>query len=678
MNPLRRLGRTSLLTRFGVVSLVLTVALGVVLSAVLERVVTERARDHAEWAAAVTVRTGLQPQLTAADFGPGFDPSRMAHVEAALVGIEAPAASALNRLDVVTIKMFDRTGLLFYSNQRNLIGRNSYSVDLQRVLGGALLSKFTSPAQEEEADGRDTRLLEVYVPVQFPGSSAPVGVVEVYLPYEPIAAAVREDVRTLNLALAAGLGCFYLALLRVVGRASGRLRRQSEALRDSAERNRYHATHDPLTGLPNRALFRDRADQAFAASSRTGAEIAVVLVDLDRFKDINDILGHSYGDELLCQVGPRLRSALRDGDTVARLGGDEFAVLLPTIGGPEEARAVAERLREALDHSFDVHGVTLDLEASVGVAVAPWHGADPEQLLRSADLAMYSAKERKAGAVVFEPDEHVAAPGRLSILGNLRRALDVDDELFIHYQPKIALADGHVEGLEALLRWNHPERGLVPPAEFIPVAEGTGIIVRLTERVLRLALEQLRAWMELGCAVPVAVNVSTRCLLDGGFSSLVGRLLIEYGIPGSLLRLEVTESAVMDDPRRCTETLERLASLGVRLSIDDFGTGYTSMAHLRGLPIDELKIDRSFVLGMTTAVRDEVLVRTAIDLGHNLGLTVVAEGVETAEHVQTLESLGCDVAQGFHFAPPMPAEQATAVLIARDPAGAVAAPRSRS
>jgi predicted signal transduction protein with EAL and GGDEF domain len=361
-------------------------------------------------------------------------------------------------------------------------------------------------------------------------------------------------------------------------------------------------------------------------------------------------------------VGPRLHSVLREGDTVARLGGDEFAVLLPFVDGVREAETVAERLRDALHRPFDVEGVALDVEASIGIAVSPWHGTDTESLLRNADIAMYVAKELKAGAVVFQPEEHVTAPSRLSVLGDLRRALDGTEELFLNFQPKYTLDGERIEGVEALLRWQHPTAGLIPPDDFIPAAEGTGIILRLTEHVLDLALAQMRGWLDAGHAVPTAVNLSTRCLLDAGLPDLVTRLLVRYGVPAQLLRLEVTESAVMGDAARCMEVLQRLHDLGVRLSIDDFGTGYSSMAYLRRLPVDELKIDRSFVLGMTTMQQDAVLVRTAIDLGHNLGLTVVAEGVEGAEHVTALRALGCDIAQGYHYARPMGGEQMSALL----------------
>jgi diguanylate cyclase (GGDEF)-like protein len=526
-----------------------------------------------------------------------------------------------------------------------------------------VVSGFAHEATDD-ADSEDgvRQLLEVYVPVQYESSATPDGAMELYLPYGPVAAAVRDDVRTMTLVLGASLTVFWAALFQVIAGASRRLRRQTEALRTSADRNRHQATHDALTGLPNRLLLRDRLEQALSAAARRAGEAAVLLIDLDRFKEINDTLGHSYGDELLRQVGPRLEEVLRDGDTVARLGGDEFAVLLPAVDGVAEARLVAGRLQAALHRRFEVNGVGLDVEASVGIALSPWHGTDTEELLRNADIAMYVAKELKAGAVVFEPEEHQTAPSRLTVLGDLRSALERDGELFLQYQPKFTLDGERIEGAEALLRWQHPQRGPIPPAEFIPVAEGTGIILRLTERVLDMALGQLRRWRDAGVAVPVAVNLSTRCLLDAGLPDLVERLLAEHGVPASLLRLEVTESAVMGDASRCLEVLQRLHDLGVRLSIDDFGTGYSSMAYLRRLPVDELKIDRSFVLGMTTAQQDAVLVRTAIDLGHNLGLTVVAEGVEGAEHVSALRELGCDIAQGFHYARPMPDVEFTALL----------------
>ncbi|SOD94562.1 diguanylate cyclase (GGDEF) domain-containing protein [Blastococcus haudaquaticus] len=667
MSFLRRARSTSLLTRFGAVSLLLTIAVGAVLSSVLGEAIAERARQQAEWTAIVTVRLGLQQQLTPQELAEGFDPERLASVAAAVNTAAAGLqdGSSLDDLDPVELKIFNRAREIVFSNESDRIGAVSESHELDDALAGKVVSGF-SHSHDDSAGSEDGErvMLEVYVPVQYDGSSSPDGAMELYLPYAPVAAAVAEDVRTMTIALVVCLTVFYLVVFRLIASASRKLRHQTDELHSSAERDRHQATHDALTGLPNRELLRDRLDQSLAAAARSAGEVALLLIDLDRFKEINDTLGHSYGDKLLRQVGPRLQSVLRDGDTVARLGGDEFAVLLPLVDGVAEAEQVAERLREALHRPFDVDGVSLDVEASVGMAISPWHGTDSEALLRNSDIAMYVAKEMKAGAVVFEPDEHVTTSSGLTVLGDLRRALEGGDELFLHYQPKYTLDGERIEGMEALLRWQHPTQGLIPPGDFIPAAEGTGIILRLTEHVLDLALAQLRLWLDAGRAVPVAVNLSTRCLLDAGLPDLVERLLTGHGVPAALLRLEVTESAVMGDAARCMEVLQRLHDLGVKLSIDDFGTGYSSMAYLRRLPVDELKIDRSFVLGMTTTAHDAVLVRTAIDLGHNLGLTVVAEGVEEQAHVTLLRELGCDVAQGYHFARPMGAEQMTELLVA--------------
>ena len=667
MSLLRRLRTTSLLTRFGVVSLVLTIAVGAVLSSVLSGAIEARARQQAEDAALMAVRLGLQPQFTPADLRDGFDVERLADVEEAVdeAAEEFGTADAgLAAFDPVELKIFDRDRtIVFHSENPELVGETSRSGELGAALTGYVVSGFAHSADDGAgSEDGDHRLLEVYVPLQYDGAEHPDGVIELYLPYAPVAAAVAEDVRTMAIALVASLTVFYLVVFRLIASASTKLRRQKEALQSSAERDRHQATHDALTGLPNWELLRDRLAQGLAAAGRSDGEVALLLIDLDRFKEINDTLGHSHGDKLLCQVGPRLRSVLREGDTVARLGGDEFAVLLPLVAGVGEVEQVAARLREALHQPFDVDGVALDVEASVGIALSPWHGTDTEALLRNADIAMYVAKELKAGAVVFEPAEHVAAPTGLTVLGDLRRALEGTGEMFLNYQPKYTLDGERIEGMEALLRWQHPTQGLIPPGDFIPAAEGTGIILRLTEHVLELSLAQLRCWMDAGLAVPVAVNLSTRCLLDAGLPEMVARLLAEHGVPARLLRLEVTESAVMGDAARCMEVLQRLHDLGVKLSIDDFGTGYSSMAYLRRLPVDELKIDRSFVLGMTTTAHDAVLVRTAIDLGHNLGLTVVAEGVEGAEHVSALRDLGCDIAQGYHFARPMGGEQMSELL----------------
>jgi diguanylate cyclase (GGDEF)-like protein len=458
---------------------------------------------------------------------------------------------------------------------------------------------------------------------------------------------------------ALGIG-LVVALLVVV-------HRHRQAWMRQAAQHEYAALHDALTGLPNRTLFTDRLRQALQTGLAGGHPLAVMLLDLDRFKEVNDTLGHHFGDELLQQVAERVSEVLRDSDTVARLAGDEFAVLLPDSDAAV-ARDVAERVLRRLHRSFPLHSaasaasaarshgeVTVDVEASIGIAVSPAHGASVEALMRCADVAMYTAKDAKNGAVMYEPAATGHPPNRLLLLGDLRRALEQPGELVLHYQPKIGLPLGELCGVEALVRWEHPTRGLVSPADFIPVAENTGLVNLLTTHVLRQAIAQAAAWLSTGLRVPVAVNLSARCLADPTLLERVRELLEEQALPPELLRLEVTESAVMANPALAQHTLSGLNRLGVRLSIDDYGTGYSSMAYLKRLPVDELKVDRSFVYHMTEAGNDDaILVRSAIDLGHNLGLNVVAEGVERSEHVSALRELGCDVAQGHHFARPMP------------------------
>jgi diguanylate cyclase (GGDEF)-like protein len=421
---------------------------------------------------------------------------------------------------------------------------------------------------------------------------------------------------------------------------------------------------DELTGLPNRRLLTDRLEQALTLSRRRGTSCAVLLIDLDRFKEVNDTLGHHHGDELLRSVAGRLRAVCRSSDTVSRLGGDEFAILLPDVENLDAAVALARRCLGALHEPLLVEGVTLDVEASIGIALAPKHGQDGNALLRSADVAMYEAKENNCGVMTYDPDLDVNTPTRLALLGDLRRALQTD-QLVLHYQPKVTISTGAVHGVEALVRWQHPDRGLVPPADFIPAAEGTGLILPLTIRTLELAVAQARTWLDAGTAVQVAVNLSPRCLLEPDFPQVVLDLLARHGLPAGLLRLEITEGTIMADPARALAALTSLKASGISLSIDDFGTGYSSMSYLKRLPVDELKIDRSFVSEMLTNSSDDVLVRSSIDLGHNLGLSVVAEGVEDQETADALTRLGCDVVQGYHLARPMTVAAVTDWFAAR-------------
>lgn len=447
---------------------------------------------------------------------------------------------------------------------------------------------------------------------------------------------------------------FVIGLLIVAGLAT--ITRGYRRLLDAERASALHdSLHDALTGLPNRTLMGDRFDQLLEAGARSGATSGLLLMDLDRFKEVNDTFGHHYGDELLRQIGPRLRTRLRRSDTVARLGGDEFAILLPNVDSLAAATMVAEALHDALEAPFHVEGVDLDVEASIGVVVSGKHGEDAVTLLQHADTAMYVAKARDLGVFAYEPDIDTHSPGRLALLGELRRAID-NDELFLHFQPKLGISSGEVKGVEALVRWDHPAQGTVYPDEFVPLAEHTGLIGPLTRFVLRAALTQARAWVEQGLPLQVAVNLSARSLLDERLPRDVLDLLLEHDVPAALLKLEVTESAIMADPERAARLLGRLADLGVEISIDDFGVGYTSLGQLKTLPITELKIDKSFVLTMNQDSSDALIVQSVIDLGHNLGLTIVAEGVEHEGALEQLAAYGCDNAQGYHFCRPIPGE----------------------
>ncbi|MEV0264305.1 bifunctional diguanylate cyclase/phosphodiesterase [Streptomyces sp. NPDC050617] len=424
---------------------------------------------------------------------------------------------------------------------------------------------------------------------------------------------------------------------------------------------------DPLTGLPNRQRLLQRTWSALDEAQRDGTRTALVLIDLDRFRSVNDTLGHLAGDRLLLQIADRLRLALPRGAEAARLGGDEFAVLLPTVDSLTSAQRVARSLVAGLGTPLDLDGLTLVLEASAGVAVYPDHALDAEGLLRRADVAMYQAKRDRSGVEVYEARRDGNTPDRLGLLGDLRRALDAGD-VELHYQPKVGF-DGHVAGLEALVRWVHPDRGRVPPDEFIAIAESSGLMPRLTEYVLETALGQVAKWRAMGLEVPVAVNVSPRDVHSPGFAGAVAARLARHGVPPGSLQLEITEHVLLEDPQRAADTLAGLTGHGVKMSLDDFGTGYSSLVHLRRLPVSELKIDRSFVARLVVDTEDAEIVRCTLDLAHSLGLLVVAEGVEDDETWERLRDLGCDAVQGWLVAAAMPPDETTAWLRLRSESG---------
>jgi diguanylate cyclase (GGDEF)-like protein len=437
-----------------------------------------------------------------------------------------------------------------------------------------------------------------------------------------------------------------------------------DRLRRHAEETQHQALHDSLTGLPNRTLFRQEVEAAIAGRGASLAPIAVLLMDLDRFKEVNDTLGHHNGDLLLQAVAGRLRSTLRPGDVVARLGGDEFGILLADAGDRDTVDLLTDRMSQALSSPFLVQELTLEVGASIGIAIYPDDGRDVDTLVQRADVAMYQAKSTFRGHEFYSLEHDSYSPTRLALLGELRNAIE-EGQLTVAYQPKVDVMSGRIVGAEALVRWKHPRRGFVPPDEFVPVAEHTGLLRPLTLFVLDSALEQCARWREAGFELDVAVNLSVRNLLDVELPGDIERLLARYALPPAALELEITETALLADPIRTNGVLQALHSTGVGISIDDFGTGYSSLSYLRRMPVDELKIDKSFVTDMALDENAAVIVRSTIDLGRNLGLRVVAEGVETREVWEHLAALGCHVAQGYLFGRPVPAPEFLAQLAAR-------------
>ncbi len=430
-------------------------------------------------------------------------------------------------------------------------------------------------------------------------------------------------------------------------------------------------THQPpvdtLTDPPSRRLFYNHLQQAVVAAGSHNKSLALLIMDLDRFREVNHTLGHRMGDLLLQQIGPRIQSVLERSDLFMRLGGDEFAVLLQA-SADSRAIMVARDILKVLEEPFVLEGLKLDIQASIGIVFFPDHGSNADTLIQRADVAMYAAKASRNGYTIYTPDQDQSNPGRLVLMGDLRRAI-VDDQLFLLYQPKIDLQTGQVTGVEALARWRHPQLGTILPDQFIPLAERTGLIMPLTLWVLHEALRQSRRWHEAGIELNVSANISMLNLQSRALPDQVAGLLKSCEVPPSSFGLEITESTIMADPMRTMEIVKRMSDMGLQFSIDDFGTGYSSLAYLSKLPIDELKIDKSFVINMTTQKEDIVIVRSTIDLAHNLGLKVVAEGVENEATKEKLTLLGCDAAQGFHLSRPISADDITKRLSNPPPDG---------
>ena len=489
-----------------------------------------------------------------------------------------------------------------------------------------------------------TRVLRTFAPFRLADGSA--GVVAIDKDYAPIASTARQAAIAVAAVLELVLVLLWLCLIPMMRSATRRFHRQLDTIA-------HLALHDDLTGLPNRARLGGRLDE-LCDGKQEALAFSVFFIDLDRFKEVNDTLGHDRGNELLVEIAKRLSTAVGPGELVARLGGDEFAVVSEDATDATSALVLAERLRTVIAELFEVAGIALEPQASIGIAVAPNDGTTRDELLRCADIAMYAAKRSGAPRVYArELDDH--SPVRLAMTGELRRALD-RRELVVYYQPQFDLAEGTLRGAEALVRWRHPSLGLLEPEQFLGAIEHAGLTRRLTRYVLEESLSQLRAWRRDGLDLGLAVNVSERDLADANFPNELVGLLAEHGIEPSVLELEVTEDILILDSIRSGRRLERIVATGVRIAIDDFGIGYSSLGQLKTVPAQTLKIDRSFVAGMADDPRDAAIVRSMIALAHDLGLEVVAEGVETAEHVARLRAAGCDVGQGYHLGLPVPSE----------------------
>jgi diguanylate cyclase (GGDEF)-like protein len=424
-------------------------------------------------------------------------------------------------------------------------------------------------------------------------------------------------------------------------------------LRRRAAEFEHGSLHDPLTGLANRMLFQTRITEALEACAVDGGRIGVLLIDLDGFKEVNDTLGHGSGDELLQLVAERLDRAVPGGGTVARLGGDEFGVLLTGLPNDAMALATAASLRRSLQRPYAVADLTVHSDASIGIAIGPSHGDDPDTLLRHADIAMYLAKDQRTGGALYDEHKDRYSTERLGMIGELRAGV-ANREFTLHFQPQLDPTSGRVDGVEALVRWRHPTRGLIAPDEFVAIAERTGVIRPLTMWVIEAAIRECAAWLGAGFELRVAVNLSAASLVDVELPTAIEALLDRWGVPPRYLRIEITETTAMSDPLRTRSVLNALDELGVDLSVDDFGTGYSSLAYLRSLPVRELKIDRSFIAKMTQNANDHAIVIATIDLAHTLGLRVVAEGVEDHATLRELRRRGCDLVQGYLFTRPLP------------------------
>jgi diguanylate cyclase (GGDEF)-like protein len=659
----RRLaGRLTLTQRVALTSLVPMVVLGFALTSVLEHQVETHSVADAGQSARLIASVGIQPRLTPGEMLGGLTARQIEGLDEQL-----RARSATENL--ARIKIWNAAHTVVYSADHSLIGRTFHDVeDLESALAGRTSKgEVVRPARNTETASEVGlgELVESYVPLRFSANGPPVGAFEIYLSYKPIAAAIAHDKRIIVVVVAVGLALLWAVLFRIVATASKRLRRQ-------ARENDVLARYDTLTGLPNRTLFRERVEQELHEAEQRRRDIAVLLIDLDGFAEINNTLGSSTGDEVLREAGRRFQAQLGEDALIARISGDEYAILCPHAEGVPGALRTAGSIQAGMAAPIVVGDIALNVEASIGLAVATGGGESLDALLQHADAALARARSRHTRVEVYSAELERFDPGRLKLLGQVRQALE-RGEFELHFQPKVQLADRRVCGVEALLRWRHPEQGLLMPAAFISLVEQTALIGPLTLQTIDTALAQMVRWRRAGLDLQVAVNLSARNLLDPDLPGQVAAALHRHDIPAERLTLEVTESATMLDPARAHEVLCSLRDSGVTISIDDFGSGNASIGYLSSLPADELKVDRSLAGSVCEDEHTASIVGSIVDLAKHLGLRVVAEGIETEQVMERLTELGCDVGQGYLIARPLSEQQLRRWL---EPARSSGQPRS--
>jgi len=624
------------LTTIAVVMLVPVLLLGLVLGISYRSEATRRGLAQGESEALILAQSAIQPLLNGQPLAKGLTPLEETRMRVL-------ATEVVKNRSVQRLRLRDLRGNVIFSDDGSGFHQAIEDDALEAARGHAVV--ILTHLNSDSVDSGKVRGLsvEIYLPLYVGAATNRVGVLEIYLPYTPISEDVSAGIHSLYRNLAIGLALLYLVVFGISFWVGRRLRRQVRV-------NRFQAEHDALTGLPNRAYFRTVGQGELQAGARRGQSTTIAVIDLDRFKEVNDTLGHQNGDLLLTLLAERITQEVQLPHTVARFGGDEFGVVLTDVDAPYDTLC---QLREVIQSEVVVSGLPLTVEASIGYAIAPRDGTSIDDLLQLADMAMYVAKNERSGVAGYDLSQNHYDASQLTLVAELRHAI-TSNQLVLHYQPKIDLRDHRVGGVEALVRWQHPQQGLLFPDRFIPLVEQTDLIDELSLWVIGQALEDLLAISTIDEDFHMAVNVSVRNLGRIGFAAQVLDALRDAQVDPQRLTVEVTETALMADPTRTTDSLTQMSDAGVRISIDDFGSGQTSLGMLANLPIAELKIDRSFIQEVQSVPEHAAIVRSMVELGHQLGLGVVAEGVETQMELAVVASTGCDVVQGYHFARPMP------------------------